>query len=80
MSSQTKKPLRIAHRNDPRNLPSGPGEYLWDHWKARVMVTKRGRSLYVTPPCKGGVEIKISLRTVGKFTPVQMQIEFGATP
>lgn len=80
MSSPKQKPRRLANRNDPKNLPSGPGEYLWDHWKARVMVTKRWRSLYVTPPCRGGIEIKISLRTVGKFTPVQMAIDFKAAP
>ena len=66
-ANSRKRPQPVAHVNKSENLPHGPGEYFWDHWKSLVTVVKRGNSLYVTPPCKGAVEIKISQRTVGKF-------------
>lgn len=67
MASFKRRPQIVRALNNPENLPHGPGEYFWDHWKSLVTVVKRGNSLYVTPPCKGAVEIKISRRTVGKF-------------
>ena len=54
-------------QNKIENLPSAPGEYFWDHWKSLVTVVRRGNSLYVTPPCNGALEIKISAKVVGKF-------------
>lgn len=51
-----------------RNLhvPSCPGEYYWSEWKCKVFITRRGKTLYVTPP--GGIEIKVTPFIAGKFT------------
>jgi hypothetical protein len=54
----------------PGQLPVSPGEYYWDHWRAKVSVVKRGSSLYVTPPCKGAVEVKITPNIAGNFVAV----------
>lgn len=64
--SPKKRPKPVAHVNRSQ-LPTVPGRYIWDHWKSLVTVVKRGNSLYVTPPCKGAMEVKISTRIVGTF-------------
>lgn len=48
-------------------LPTLPGMYFWDAWGSDVEVIKRGRHLYVTPPCKGAVEIRVTEMIAGNF-------------
>ena len=52
------------------HMPKVPGDYFWDTWDAVVEVAKRGNSLYVTPPARTSVEIRVSLATAGKFYPI----------
>ena len=59
------KPVR---RTVPRvGLPTAPGCYYWSTWKSLVHVVKRGQALYVTPPGKNGVEVKITPNIAGTF-------------
>lgn len=62
-----KLPRPVRPNNRPENLPTTPGTYWWDHWKSLVEVTQRGRSLYVTPPSKSSIEIRVTPRLVGVF-------------
>lgn len=55
---------RIMPRND---IPDHPGLYYWSEYRALVTVTMRRGGLYVTPPIKGGVEIKITPNIAGRF-------------
>lgn len=54
-------------------LPTKPGKYFWDEWGAVVDITKKGRSLWVTPPTAGAIPVRISRRTAGIFVKVQEQ-------
>lgn len=66
--------LSYNHRPTPyrkrtsRQLPTKPGIYWWSTWKALVEVVKRGSALYVTPPARTAVEVRISPRIAGEFT------------
>lgn len=63
---------KIGHK-DPAKLPKGPGLYYWSAWKAVVRVYKKkgGRHLYVKPPGARAVEVRISPRIAGEFTPYE---------
>lgn len=71
MIQRTRRFSRAFIRNLAAPLPDKPGRYFWSEWGSLVTVTKRGRSLYVTPPCKGAIEIKITPRSAGIFTEVK---------
>ena len=64
-------PLRInGARGSCRTVPTVPGTYYWDEWKADVLVYRKkgGRHLYVTPP--GGVEVRVTSNIAGSFRSV----------
>lgn len=54
-----------------KHVPTRPGRYYWDAWKAIVVVFRKkgGKHLYVTPP--GGVTIRVTPRIAGSFTYVE---------
>ena len=50
-------------------LPTKPGRYFWSEYGQVVeLVKKRGsKSLFVTPPIKGAVQIRVTDRIAGTF-------------
>lgn len=56
-----------------RPLPTKPGRYFWDEWGTVVtLYSKRGgKHLYVVPPGKGSIEIRVSARIAGTFVKVE---------
>lgn len=54
-------------------IPLEPGLYHWDEWNQIVKVYKKNpksKDLFVFPPGKGSVELKITPRIAGRFTPL----------
>lgn len=68
MSRQRSTLKRVVNRT--RTVPTEPGEYYWDHWKANVRLVQRGRALYVTPPAKNAVEVRVTPNIAGTFTKI----------
>lgn len=52
-----------------RPLPTEPGKYFWDAYGQVVELYKKSRckGLFVTPPIRGAVEIRVTPRIVGTF-------------
>lgn len=66
-SRMSKRPtLRRFPSN--KNIPTSPGSYYWSEYKSFVNVVERRGKLYVTPPIRGGVEIRVTERIAGVFT------------
>lgn len=61
--------MRTLNRS---TLPTRPGAYYWDTWDAVVNVyTKPHRKgLFVTPPCRGAIEVRITPYIAGTFREV----------
>jgi hypothetical protein len=60
------KPVRrVSSCRD--DIPTFPGKWYWTAWHSTVTVVKRGNSLYVTPPCTGAVEVKVTPNIAGSF-------------
>lgn len=76
-SSWNKQPrINRAHiRNIAAPPPDKPGRYFWSEYGQAVDVYRKkgGRHLYVVPPIKGGIEIRITERIAGIFTPYKEQ-------
>jgi hypothetical protein len=60
-------PTMFRGRSARTGIPSEPGMYWWDEWDCKVEVKKRGNSLYVTPPAKTAVEVRITNNIAGNF-------------
>lgn len=55
---------RTAARKD---IPDHQGLWYWSEYKCLVNVVLRRGGLYVTPPMKGAIEVKITPNIAGRF-------------
>lgn len=72
-----RKPVQTRRPLNRSELPTKPGRYYWSEWKAVVDVYTKGprcRALFVVPPVRGGIEVRISPFIAGTFTPVAAQV------
>lgn len=70
-AAATKSPKQVRRISSWRDdIPTFPGKWYWTAWHSTVEVVKRGKSLYVTPPCTGAVEVKVTPNIAGSFRAV----------
>lgn len=66
------KPAKINRALLHHDIPTLPGLYYWDAYKQNVELYRKGRCkrLFVTPPIRGAVEIRVTPRIAGTFSAV----------